>query len=182
MSKIGKMPVSIPSGVDVSIDEAQKKILVKGPKGELTVPLFDALVVKVQDSKVSVKPKSVEMENYMAYWGTERSLLNGAIIGVSEGYIRYLEIVGVGYRANKEGNNLKIDAGYSHPVYVYPPVGITLDVEGNTVVKVTGIDKQLVGQVAANIRGIRSPEPYKGKGIRYRGELVRRKQGKASKK
>lgn len=181
MSKIGKMPITIPEGVEVIINKEDKNVKVKSSKGELDIELFDGINVELKDNVVTV---SVEDENstmLLPFWGTQRALIQNAVLGVSEGYEKVLEIIGVGYRVQKEGENLKLAIGYSHPVYVYPPEGITLEVEGNTIIKVKGIDKQLVGQLAANIRAIRKPEPYKGKGIRYKDEHVRRKQGKSGK-
>lgn len=179
MSRIGKLPIPIPDTVEVL--KKEKKILVKGPRGELKVDLIDGISVNVADKEVKVNIESKNLDNGMAYWGLIRSLINNSVIGVSEGYSKSLELVGVGYRVEKQGNDLKILVGYSHPVIVKAPEGIVFEVEGNTVVKVVGIDKQLVGQVAADIRSIRKPEPYKGKGIRYSDEIVRRKQGKTAK-
>ncbi len=179
MSKIGKVPIQIPQGVEVSVGD--KEIVIKGPKGELEVVHFDNINIDIRDKFIILTPKDVESENIMVFWGTQRALIQNAIIGVEKGYEKILEIVGVGYRVVKEGQGLKFAIGYSHPVLVQPPEGIVLEVEGNTTVKVIGIDKQAVGQVAANIRAIRKPEPYKGKGIRYKDEQVRRKQGKSGK-
>ncbi len=179
MSKLGKTPIDIPSGVEVTIED--DKIKVKGPKGELSVNNMPMVNVEVKDNQVILSIKDENEENAKAYWGLVRSLIQNCIIGVTEGFSKELELVGIGYRVEKVGNNLKLFVGYSHDVIVEAPEGITFDVEGNTKIKVSGIDKQQVGQVAANIRAIRKPEPYKGKGIKYVDEIIRRKQGKAAK-
>ena len=179
MSKIGVVPVKIPEGVKVSIDE--RIVKVDGPKGTMEVPFQPGITVTVDENLLKVDSKVESVENAKAYWGLMRSLVNNAIVGVSEGFSKDLELVGIGYRVEKVGNDLKFSVGYSHPVDVKAPSGIEFEVEGNTEVKIKGIDKQLVGQVAANIRSIRKPEPYKGKGIKYKDEIVRRKPGKTAK-
>lgn len=179
MSKIGKVPVKIPEGVDVQISE--EMINVTGAKGSVQVTQIPGIIVSNKDSNIVVELSSEDLVNGSAYWGLVRSLLNNAVIGVSEGFIKMLDLVGVGYRVEKIGNNLKFFVGYSHSVEFNAPEGILLEVEGNTVVKVSGASKHMVGQAAANIRAIRKPEPYKGKGIKYRDEIIKRKQGKAAK-
>lgn len=179
MSKIGKAPVKIPDGVEVQI--STDVIRVSGSKGFVEVSQIPGILVSNKDSHIIVELSSEELVNGPAYWGLIRSLLNNAVIGASEGFIKVLEIVGVGYRVEKVGNNLRFFVGYSHSVEFTAPEGITLEVEGNTVVKVSGASKHMVGQTAANIRAIRKPEPYKGKGIKYKGEIIKRKQGKAAK-
>jgi len=179
MSKIGKVPVKIPEGVDVQISE--EMINVTGAKGSVQVTQIPGIIVSNKDSNIVVELSSEDLVNGSAYWGLVRSLLNNAVIGVSEGFIKMLDLVGVGYRVEKIGNNLKFFVGYSHSVEFNAPEGILLEVEGNTVVKVSGASKHMVGQAAANIRAIRKPEPYKGKGIKDRDEIIKRKQGKAAK-
>lgn len=179
MSKIGKVPVKIPEGVDVQI--SQDVIKVSGSKGVVEVSQIPGINVSTNDSNILVELSSEDLVNGRAYWGLVRSLLNNAVLGASEGFTKILEIVGVGYRVEKVGNNLKFFVGYSHPVEFIAPEGILLETEGNTVVKITGASKHMVGQTAANIRAIRKPEPYKGKGIKYKDEIIKRKQGKAAK-
>ncbi|HZP56942.1 MAG TPA: 50S ribosomal protein L6 [Dehalococcoidia bacterium] len=178
MSRIGKLPVTLAKGVEVQIDGSTVKV--KGPKGELERRFPPHVSFALDDGKVTVARENDE-KDVRALHGLSRSLLNNMVVGVSEGFTRTLELQGVGYRAQQAGQNVTLNVGYSHPVEVTPPPGIQLEVEGNTRVHVRGIDKELVGQVAANIRKIRKPEPYKGKGIRYAGERVRRKAGKAGK-
>jgi large subunit ribosomal protein L6 len=175
MSRIGKKPVSLPNGVTASVDGQTVKI--KGPKGELSVTLVREVSAKVDDHGVTITPdKSSERASQM--WGLSRSLVNNLVTGVTSGFTQKLEIQGVGYRAAVQGKNLNLQLGFSHDV-VYPiPAGISITSEKPTMISVSGIDKQLVGQVAAEIRGYRPPEPYKGKGVRYEGEYVRRKEGK----
>lgn len=176
MSRVGKKPVTIPSGVKVDFRPPQLKVT--GPKGSLEAD-FDAMVqITVGDSEVTVTRDNDKPET-RARHGLTRALICNMVIGVTEGYEKVLEIQGVGYRASMQGKNLNLALGFSHLVTVEPPQGIDFTVEGTNVIKVAGIDKQQVGQVAANIRKWRKPEPYKGKGIRYRGEHVRRKVGKA---
>ena len=177
MSRIGKNPVPIPAGVDVTL--ADGVITVKGPKGTLAQTVHPAITVTVGDDEVTVTRPNDERENRSLH-GLFRSLIANMVTGVTEGYTRRLEIVGVGYRAAARGSGLTVQVGYSHPVDVDAPEGITFEVPTPTTITVSGADKQLVGQVAANIRAIRKPEPYKGKGIRYAGEQVRRKSGKAA--
>lgn len=179
MSRVGSLPIEVPAGVEVKIDGSH--IHVKGPKGELEWTSSPEMTIKKTDGMIVVERPSDE-QMHRALHGTTRSLINNMIVGVSEGYERVLEIVGVGYRAELDGKNLIINVGFSHPVVVEPPEGVSFDVDMKArQIKVSGYDKQVVGQVAADIRLIRPPEPYKGKGIRYEGEYVRRKPGKAGK-
>ncbi len=178
MSRIGKMPVAIPSGVDVTVDGST--VTVKGGKGELTRTFKDIISIKVEDGNVIVERPDDSREAKSLH-GLTRTLIHNMIIGVSEGYSKKLELVGVGYRAALKGTDLELQLGYSHPVVVPAPENITFEVPSQTEIIVKGISKEQVGQVAANIRAWRKPEPYKGKGIRYEGEYVRRKLGKAAK-
>jgi large subunit ribosomal protein L6 len=178
MSRVGLKPVEIPSGVTLTLNE--NTVTVKGPKGELTRSFDPEITIKVEDSQVLVERPS-DNKNHRALHGTTRSLINNMVEGVTNGFERALELIGVGYRATKSGNKLVISAGYSHPVEIVPEQGIDIEVPSNTKVIVRGIDKERVGAVAANIRAVRKPEPYKGKGIRYEGEYVRRKEGKTGK-
>jgi large subunit ribosomal protein L6 len=175
MSRIGKKPVQLPKGVTASVDGQTVKV--KGPKGELSVTLVREVSAKVDEHGVTITPdKSSERAAQM--WGLSRSLVNNLVTGVTAGFTQKLEIQGVGYRAAVQGKNLNLQLGFSHDV-IYPiPQGITITSEKPTMISVSGSDKQLVGQVAAEIRGYRRPEPYKGKGVRYEGEYVRRKEGK----
>jgi large subunit ribosomal protein L6 len=178
MSRIGKEPVPIPSGVEVTMDG--RDVTVKGPRGTLSQRVHPAVTVEVADGSVAVRRGDDEPE-HRALHGLFRSLIANMVTGVTDGYRRELEIVGVGYRAAaRGGQGITLQVGYSHPVQVDAPDGITFEVPTPTRIAVSGADKQLVGQVAANIRAIRKPEPYKGKGIRYAGEQVRRKAGKAA--
>ena len=179
MSRIGKKPIEIPSGVEVKIDG--QKVTVKGPLGEESVDVRPEIAVKVEDNHILLS-KVGESRETDALYGLFRTLVANAVHGVKEGFVKNLEIQGVGYRANMEGKNLNLALGYSHPVVVVPPAGITLSVDQNTKITVKGSNKQTVGDVAAEIRGKRPPEVYKGKGIRYEGEYIRRKAGKAGKK
>jgi large subunit ribosomal protein L6 len=185
MSRIGRAPITVPAKVQVSWTE-NNLVTVKGPKGELSQQVDPTLTLKLEDATLQVSRSSDSKEQKSKH-GLYRTLVNNMIVGVTNGYTKQLEIHGVGYRATKVGENLVIQVGYSHPVEVQPPGGITLSVDGidaatkATKVSVSGIDKQLVGEVAASIRRIRKPEPYKGKGIRYTGERIRRKAGKAGK-
>ena len=179
MSRIGKKPIEIPSGVEIKIEG--NMITVKGPKGTESVTFRDEVKVSVADNHVIVEPNSEDRKTN-ALHGLFRTLIANAIHGVSQGFEKKLEIVGVGYRANMEGSSLNLVLGYSHPVVVVPPTGITLAVEANTKISVKGTNKQTVGDVAAFIRSKRPPEVYKGKGIKYEGEYIRRKAGKAGKK
>jgi large subunit ribosomal protein L6 len=175
MSRVGKYPVEIPQGVQVAI--AGGLLTAKGRLGELKLALTDHIEAAVEGNKVTVKPRTDERQARMM-WGTTRALVACMVKGVSTGYLKSMEITGTGYRAAVQGRNLELSLGYSHPV-VYPiPDGIKITCERPTAIKVEGVDKRLVGQVAAEIRGFRGPEPYKGKGIRYTTEQIRRKEGK----
>ncbi len=175
MSRIGKLPVSFPKSVKIEIKD--DKIVINGPKGKLETPRFDSLDYKVEEDKLVITPKNDERQT-KAYWGLLRSLINNAVIGVTKGYVKELEIVGAGYRVQLQGKKLVFNIGFSHPVEVEPPEGITFAVENPLKFSVSGIDKQKVGQVAANLRAIRPPEPYKLKGIRYAGERIIQKERK----
>ena len=178
MSRIGKQPIAIPSGVTVKQDGMS--LLVHGPKGNLTVTLPHEsieIVLKNKDTSVTIPEPAVGDNRMSAFWGLSRALLANAIVGVSEGFSKRLTIVGVGYRAEMKGNDLILHLGFSHDITVTPPEGISIQVEKSTLI-ISGIDKQAVGETAATIRAYRKPEPYKGKGIRYEGEHVRRKEGK----
>ena len=179
MSRIGKLPVSVPAGVEVSING--NEVTVKGPKGELTRSFYSALTIEqAEDNSIVVTRPDDERES-RAQHGLTRTLINHMVIGVSEGYSKTLELVGVGYRAAVKGDKLEMNLGYSHPVIMDKPEGITFECPDQAKIVVSGIDKQQVGQVAADIRKWRKPEPYKGKGIRYQGEHIRRKEGKTAK-
>ena len=178
MSRIGKLPITVPGGVDIKI--AGQQVTVKGPKGELSLVVAEPIRVALEDGQLLVTRPDDERES-RALHGLTRTLINNDIIGVTEGYSKQLEVVGTGYRVQQKGNGLELALGFSHPVLFDAPEGITLAVEGNTKISVNGISKQAVGEVAANIRKLKKPEPYKGKGIRYAGENVRRKAGKAGK-
>ena len=175
MSRIGKKPVPIPSGVTANVEGQTVKI--KGPKGALQVVLPDDVEVKMDAGTVKVDPRN-ETKRARAMWGTSRTLVSNLVTGVTKGFERKLEITGVGYRAALQGKNLQISLGYSHEVLYPVPEGITIAAPKPTEIVVTGIDKQKVGQVAAEIRAFRPPEPYKGKGVRYAGEYIFRKEGK----
>jgi large subunit ribosomal protein L6 len=179
MSRIGRLPVTVPSGVDVSIDG--QAVTVKGPKGSLSLTVPEPITVgRDGDGAVEVQRPNDERESRSLH-GLTRSLINNMVLGVTEGYEKKLEIHGTGYRVLAKGSNLEFALGYSHSITVEPPAGITFAVENQTRFAVQGIDKQLVGEVAANIRKLRKPDPYKGKGVRYQGEQIRRKAGKAGK-
>ena len=179
MSRIGKMPITIPAGVEVKIDGAE--VSVKGPKGTLVHTVVSPIAVETQDGQIKVSRPDDERLSRSLH-GLTRTLVNNMVVGVTEGYEKKLEIVGVGYRVTqKSPTQLEFALGFSHPVVVDAPEGITFAVETPTRFSVLGINKQAVGEVAANIRKIRKPEPYKGKGVRYAGEIVRRKAGKAGK-
>ncbi|MCL1899885.1 MAG: 50S ribosomal protein L6 [Promicromonosporaceae bacterium] len=178
MSRIGRLPIDIPAGVDVKVDG--QDVTVKGPKGQLSLTVAQPIQVKIEENQVLVSRPDDE-RNSRSLHGLTRTLINNQIIGVTQGYSKGLEIVGTGYRVAQKGSSIEFALGFSHPVTVEPPAGISLTVEGNNKVTVSGIDKQAVGETAANIRKIKKPEPYKGKGIRYAGEVVRRKAGKAGK-
>ena len=175
MSRIGKKAVPMPSGVTAAIEGGQ--LSVKGPKGTLTMPLSDNIKYEVGDGSISVQPANGTLEA-RAFWGLQRTLVQNLVTGVTEGFTKVLEITGVGYRANSQGKNLKLQLGYSHDVDFAVPEGIEIKTPDNTTIEISGIDKQQVGQVAAEIRRWRKPEPYKGKGIKYRGEYIFRKEGK----
>lgn len=178
MSRVGKKPVEIPSGVTVTLNG--NTVTVKGPKGELTRAFHPDIDIKVEDQVITVSRPSDDKE-HRALHGTTRSLLANMVEGVSKGFEKSLELIGVGYRASKSGKKLVLNVGYSHPVEIEPENGIEIDVPSQTKIVVKGADKERVGAVAANIRAVRPPEPYKGKGIRYEGEYVRRKEGKTAK-
>lgn len=179
MSRIGKRPISIPQKVTVTIEGQQ--VAVKGPKGELSRTLPNEVIVEQEGETLLVKRRD-ESRAARQRHGLSRTLVANMVEGVSQGFQRRLEIQGVGYRAQVQGRNLVLSVGYSHPVQIEPPDGVQMAVENNTNVVVSGIDKEIVGNIAARIRAVRPPEPYKGKGIRYAGEFVRRKAGKAGKK
>ena len=175
MSRIGKVPVPVPAGVTTNIEG--KVLSVKGPKGTLTLTMRDEISYTLGDGSIAVKPAN-ESKQARAFWGMQRTLVENLVTGVTEGYTKVLEITGVGYRANAQGRNLKLQLGFSHDVDFPVPEGIEVKTPDNITVEITGIDKQKVGQVAAEIRRWRKPEPYKGKGIKYRGEYIFRKEGK----
>lgn len=177
MSRIGKKPVVIPSNVTVKLNGAA--LSVKGPKGELTNIFHPNISLEIKGNEIIASRSNDQKEN-RALHGLTRSLIQNMVIGVSEGYSKTLDIVGVGYRVELKENNLLINIGYSHPIYFIPPIGITLSAPTQTQVIIAGIDKQLVGAVASKIRSIRKPEPYKGKGIKYSTEVIRRKAGKTA--
>lgn len=178
MSRIGKKPVEIPSGVTVTLNG--HTVTVKGPKGELTRTFHSDIEIKVEDNVVNVSRPSDD-KNHRSLHGTTRAIIANMIEGVSKGFERNLELIGVGYRAQKQGKKLVLNVGYSHPVEIEPEEGIEIEVPANTKITIKGTDKERVGALAANIRDVRPPEPYKGKGIRYEGENVRRKEGKTGK-
>ncbi|MFN0092629.1 MAG: 50S ribosomal protein L6 [Acidimicrobiales bacterium] len=179
MSRIGLMPIQVPSGVEVTVVDRQ--VTVKGPKGELSRPIPGVIELRRDGDTIHVERPDDSRENRSLH-GLTRTLVNNMVVGVSQGYRRDLEIVGVGYRATPKGpDQIELALGFSHPVTVDAPDGVTFEVPSNTRIGVIGINKELVGQVAANIRKIRKPEPYKGKGVRYAGERVLRKAGKAGK-
>ncbi|MFD1714700.1 50S ribosomal protein L6 [Amnibacterium flavum] len=176
MSRIGRAPIDIPSGVDINVDG--RLVTVKGPKGELALTVAAPIEVAIDGSQVVVTRPDDERESRSLH-GLTRTLIANNVIGVTQGYSKSLEVVGTGYRVTAKGSSIEFALGFSHPVTVEPPAGISFQVEGNNKLTVSGIDKQAVGEVAANIRKIRKPEPYKGKGVRYAGENVRRKTGKS---
>ena len=178
MSRIGRLPVTVPSGVDVAIDGQTVKV--KGPKGELSHVIAAPITIEQGESGLEVKRPDDQRESRSLH-GLTRTLINNMVLGVTDGYEKKLEIHGTGYRVLAKGSNLEFALGYSHSITVEPPSGITFVVENQTRFSVQGIDKQLVGEVAANIRKLRKPDPYKGKGVRYAGEQIRRKVGKAGK-
>jgi large subunit ribosomal protein L6 len=178
MSRIGRMPIDVPSGVTVTIDG--QDVAVKGPKGELSLTVASPIEVALEEGQVLVTRPDDERESRSLH-GLTRTLIANQIIGVTEGYAKSLEVVGTGYRVASKGSGVEFALGFSHSITVEPPAGISFEVEGNNKLTVKGIDKQAVGEVAANIRKLRKPEPYKGKGVRYSGEVVRRKAGKSGK-
>ena len=178
MSRIGKQPIPVPSGVEIKIDGST--VHVKGPKGELTQTFSDVLAIELEDGNIIVT-RPDESRTARSLHGLTRTLISNMVVGVSAGFSKNLEIVGVGYRAALKGKDIELQLGFSHPVLMVAEPGITFEVPAPTKITVSGIDKQRVGQVAADIRKWRKPEPYKGKGIRYEGEKVRRKLGKAAK-
>ena len=180
MSRIGRAPITIPSGVTVTLG-SENKVTVKGPKGELSRACHPDMKVTVKDGIVTVERPS-EDKLHKSLHGLTRTLINNMVIGVTAGFSKSLEINGVGYRAVKQGKNLNLSLGFSHPVIVEPPKGIELDAPAANKIVISGADKELVGGVAAKIRSLREPEPYKGKGIKYEGEHIRRKVGKAGAK
>lgn len=173
MSRIGNKIITVPEGVTVT--EENGEVLVKGPKGELKQVMLKDITMKQENNEIALERKN---ESAKAMHGTMNALITNMIQGVSKGYEKTLEIVGVGYRFNVQGKNLVINAGYSHPVEMKVPEGLTVEINGNNEITIKGIDKQLVGEFAANVRKVRKPEPYKGKGIRYKDEHIRRKEGK----
>jgi large subunit ribosomal protein L6 len=175
MSRTGKKPVTVPSGVTASIADGQ--LSVKGPKGTLSLPLANEVTYSIEDGTIAVKPAN-DSKRARAFWGMQRTLVANLITGVTEGYTKKLLITGVGYRADSKGKVLNLKLGYSHDVDFAIPEGIEIKTPDNTTVEISGIDKQQVGQVAAEIRRWRKPEPYKGKGIKYAGEFIFRKEGK----
>jgi large subunit ribosomal protein L6 len=178
MSRIGRLPIDVPANVNVTIDGSA--VTVKGPKGELALTVASPIEVKLDGGQLLVSRPDDERSSRSLH-GLTRTLIANQIIGVTDGYTKGLDIVGTGYRVAAEGASITFALGYSHPITVQPPAGITFTVEGNNRVIVSGIDKQAVGEVAANLRKLRKPEPYKGKGVRYTGEIVRRKAGKSGK-
>jgi large subunit ribosomal protein L6 len=178
MSRIGRLPIAVPSGVDVAIDG--RNVTIKGPKGQLTRELHPDITVAREDASIVVS-RPTEQKQHKQLHGLTRTLVNNMVVGVTTGYRKPLEITGVGYRASLVGRKLQLNLGYSHPIEIDPPAGITFELENPTRLTVVGIDKELVGQIAARVRSTRKPEPYKGKGVRYAGERIRRKAGKAGK-
>jgi large subunit ribosomal protein L6 len=178
MSRIGRLPIPVPSGVDVTIDGRQ--VTVKGPKGTLSRALHPDMTISREDGTLVVT-RPTEQKTHKQLHGLTRTLVNNMVVGVTDGYRKGLEITGVGYRAALSGKKLQLNLGYSHPIEIDPPQGISFEVENPTRLAVVGIDKELVREVAARVRATRKPEPYKGKGVRYAGEQIRRKAGKAGK-
>jgi large subunit ribosomal protein L6 len=178
MSRIGKKPIEIPAGVTITLNN--NTVTVKGPKGELTRTFNPDMEIKIEENVVTIARPS-DVKEHRALHGTTRAVIANMVEGVSKGFERGLELIGVGYRAQKQGSKLVLSVGYSHPVEIEPETGLEIEVPVNTKIIVKGTDKERVGALAANIRGVRPPEPYKGKGIRYEGEFVRRKEGKTGK-
>jgi len=179
MSRIGRLPIPVPAGVDVVIDGRQ--VRVKGPKGELTHTVAEPISITKNDDGTLVLSRPDDERASRSLHGLSRTLVNNMVVGVTDGYVKNLEIIGTGYRVQARGSDLEFALGFSHPVPVHAPDGITFQVSAPTRFSVSGIDKQKVGEVAANIRKLRKPDPYKGKGVRYAGEVIRRKAGKAGK-
>ncbi|ANU24647.1 50S ribosomal protein L6 [Planococcus donghaensis] len=179
MSRVGKKPIEVPAGVTITLGD-KNSVTVKGPKGELTREFHKDITIALEDNVLTLTRPS-DSKDHRTNHGTTRALLANMVTGVSEGFSRTLELVGVGYRAQLQGEKLVLNVGYSHPVEFTPENGVTVEVPANTKVIVKGIDKERVGALASNIRQVRPPEPYKGKGIRYEGEAVRRKEGKTGK-
>lgn len=179
MSRIGKLPITVPSGVDVAIDG--RTITVKGPKGTLSHTVIEPITVERGDDGAVLVKRPDDERKSKAYHGLSRTLVSNLVVGVTTGYEKKLEIYGVGYRVALKGSNLEFALGFSHPVVIEAPAGVTFTVESPTRFSVSGIDKQLVGETAAKIRKLRRPDPYKGKGVRYAGEVIRRKVGKTGK-
>ena len=175
MSRIGKVPVAVPDGVTASIEGSI--LSVKGPKGVLTMPMLDDISYGIEDGRIIVKPAN-ETKRAHSFWGMHRTLVQNLVTGVTEGFTKVLEITGVGYRAAAQGRNLRLQLGYSHDVNIAVPEGLEVKTPDQTTVEISGNDRQRVGQLAAEIRRWRKPEPYKGKGIKYRGEFIFRKEGK----
>ena len=181
MSRIGKLPVGIPKGVTITV-AAGNAVSVKGPGGELSAKIPSEMILEInEDDKQLIVKRPSDQKEHRAKHGLSRSLINNMVIGVTQGYVKNLDIIGVGYRAQLQGKKLVLSVGYSHPVEIEPPQGITFEVPTPNKIVIKGIDKQLVGQIAANLREIRPPEPYKGKGIKYDKETIRRKEGKTGK-
>jgi len=178
MSRVGKKPIEIPAGVTVTVNK--NSVIVRGPKGELSRSFNPDITINVEENLVTITRPS-DIKEHRALHGTTRAVIANMIEGVSTGFTRGLELIGVGYRAQKQGNKLILNVGYSHPVEIEPETGLEIEVPANTKIIIKGTDKERVGALAANIRGVRPPEPYKGKGIRYEGEFVRRKEGKTGK-
>jgi len=181
MSRIGKLPITIPAGVTIDINKDNNEVTVKGSKGTLSRKLPADMTIAQEEGKINVTRPNDKKQS-RAMHGLTRTLINNMVVGVTDGYVKRLEINGTGYRAAKQGKKLTLNLGYSHPVEMEDPEGITSEVEGNNKIIISGIDKEKVGQYAANIREKRPPEPYKGKGIKYENEHIRRKAGKAGKK
>ncbi|MBT2681159.1 50S ribosomal protein L6 [Bacillus sp. ISL-35] len=178
MSRVGKKPIEIPAGVTVTLDN--NHVTVKGPKGELSRTFHSDIEIKIEENVINIS-RPTDNKEHRALHGTTRAVLANMVEGVSKGFERGLELVGVGYRASKQGNKLVLNVGYSHPVEIEAEKGLEVEVPSNTKIVIKGTDKERVGALAANIRDVRPPEPYKGKGIRYEGEYVRRKEGKTGK-
>jgi len=177
MSRVGKKPIGVPSGVQVTFDENNNQVTVKGPKGTLVRTFNKNIKFKMEDGQLTVERPN-ETKEIRTIHGTTRALLNNMVVGVNEGFKKTLNLVGVGYRATAKGNGLEMALGFSHPIIIDEIPGITFTVEKNTTIHIEGIEKELVGQIAANIRSKRPPEPYKGKGVKYENEQIRRKEGK----